>query len=208
MALLFGLNLALICGVFGSLALLISQFTQERGPAAGMTGGLLLVFIVVDMVHRVVPDTDWLSRLSPVYYYNLSKPLVPSYGTDPVALLVMLALSVLLSGAAIWLFVRRDIGGTVTLPGWLRLPERATPPERALPVNDWSLRSVYTRSLAMIAVPTAWWTLAIAGFAAWMVFVVKQTDATTAGPYGRIVAAERRDYQGRRGESANSTPRS
>jgi len=29
-ALLFGLNVALICGVFGSLALLLSQFTQER----------------------------------------------------------------------------------------------------------------------------------------------------------------------------------
>ena len=35
--LLYGLNLALICAVFGSLALLISQFTQERGPAAGST---------------------------------------------------------------------------------------------------------------------------------------------------------------------------
>ena len=40
-ALLFGLNLALICGVFGSLALLISQFTQERRTASGITGGLL-----------------------------------------------------------------------------------------------------------------------------------------------------------------------
>ena len=44
---------------------------------------------MVDMVHRVVPGTEWLSRLSPVYYYNLSKPLVPSYGTNPVALLVL-----------------------------------------------------------------------------------------------------------------------
>src|SRR5712691_9220576 len=81
-ALLFGLNVALICGVFGAIALLISQFTQERGTASGLTGGLLLVFIVLDMVHRVVPNTEWLSRLSPVYYYNLSKPLVPasSYG--------------------------------------------------------------------------------------------------------------------------------
>src|SRR5258706_2653053 len=91
-ALLFGLNLVLICGVFGGIALLLSQFTQERGTAAGWTGGLLLVFIVLDMVHRVIPNTEWLSRLSPVYYYNLSKSLVPassygvpssSYGTNP-----------------------------------------------------------------------------------------------------------------------------
>jgi ABC-2 type transport system permease protein len=174
-ALLFGLNLALICGVFGNLALLVSQFTQERGAAAGATGGLLVVFIVLDMVHRVIPGTEWLSRLSPVYYYNLSKPLVPSYGTNPGAMLVLLGLSVLLSGAALWLFARRDVGATVALPRFLRLQERAVRPERALPANAWSLRSVYTRSLAKMAFPTFWWTVVIAGFAAWMVVVAKQT---------------------------------
>jgi ABC-2 type transport system permease protein len=174
-ALLFGLNLALICGVFGSIALLLSQFTQEAGLAAGMTGGLLLIAIVLDMVHRVIPDTEWLSRLSPVYYYNLSKPLVPSYGSNPGALLALLALNVVLSAAALWLFVGRDIGRTVALPRWLRLPERAMRPERVLPLNDWSLRSIYARSLAKLTAPTFWWTLAIAGFAAWMVFIVEQT---------------------------------
>jgi polyether ionophore transport system permease protein len=182
-ALLFGLNVALICGVFGAIALLISQFTRERGTAAGWTGGLLLVFIVLDMVHRVIPNTEWISRLSPVYYYNLSKPIVPGYGTNPGALLVLLALSILLGGAAVWLFVRRDIGGTVALPGWLRLPERATRPEQALPVNAWSLRSVYTRSLGMIAVPTFWWALVIAGFAAWMVVLAKQIEAQMTSLY-------------------------
>src|SRR5712692_3215456 len=191
-ALLLGLNVALICGVFGSLALLLSQFTQERRTASGLTGGLLLVFIVLDMVHRVIPGTEWLSRLSPVYYYNLSKPLVPassygvpssSYGTNPGGMLVLLALCILLSGAAVWLFARRDVGGVVALPRWLRLPERAARPEYALPVNAWSLRSVYTRSLGMIAVPAFWWTLGIAGFAGWMVVVVEQTEATLATMY-------------------------
>src|SRR6267142_933856 len=79
-ALFYGLNVALVCAVIGGLALLISQFTQEQGPAAGWTAGLLLIFIVMDMVHRVVANTEWISRLSPIYYYNLSKPFVPSYG--------------------------------------------------------------------------------------------------------------------------------
>src|SRR5438270_4023112 len=182
-ALLFGLNVALICGVFGSIALLLSQFTQERGTAAGWTGGLLLFFIVLDMVHRVIPNTEWLSRLSPVYYYNLSKPLVPGYGTNPAAMLVLLALCILLGGAAIWLFARRDVGGVVAGPSFLRLPERAARPERALPVNAWSLRSVYTRSLGMIAVPACWWTLAIAGFAGWMVVIAKQIETQMASLY-------------------------
>jgi Putative exporter of polyketide antibiotics len=182
-ALLFGLNVVLICGVFGSIALLLSQFTRERGTASGLTGGLLLVFIVLDMVHRVIPNTEWISRLSPVYYYNLSKPLVPSYGTNVGAMLVLLALSILLSGAALVFFVRRDIGGTVALPGFLRLPERAVRPAYALPANAWSLRSVYTRSLRMIMVPACWWTLIIAGFAAWMVVVTKQTEVQLTSLY-------------------------
>lgn len=176
-ALLFGLNVTLICGVFGSLALLISQFAQERGTVSGLTGGLLLVFIALDMVHRAVPAAEWLSRLSPVYYYNLSKPLIPAYGTNPGALLVLLVLSILLSGIAFWLFVRRDVGRTVALPRFLRRPERAARPARALPVNAWSLQSVYTRSLGMIVVPACWWTLGIAGFAGFMVVIVKQTEA-------------------------------
>ena len=174
-ALLFGLNLALICAVIGGLALLISQFTEERGPAAGWTAGLLLVFIVFDMVHRVVPNSEWISRLSPVYYYNLSKPLVPSYGVNAGAMLLLLALAAVLGGAAIWLFARRDIGRTVPLPRWLRLPERQA--SRALPVGDWSLRSVYARSLGMIAMPAFWWTLGIAAFAGWMVFVVQLMES-------------------------------
>ncbi|HSS92606.1 MAG TPA: ABC transporter permease subunit [Candidatus Dormibacteraeota bacterium] len=174
-AVLFGLNLALVCGVFGAVALLISQFTQERRAAAGWTAGVLFVSIVVDMVHRVIPNTVWLSAFSPVYYYNLSKPLVPSYGTNVGAVLVMVVLSVVLTAAAVRLFVRRDIGGVVARPGVARL-RQTSPPRRGVLQGQWSLRSVYTRSLAMIAMPTFWWTLAIAGFAGWMVIVVKQTE--------------------------------
>ncbi len=172
--LLWGLNLSLICAVFGGIALLISQFTHERGPAAGATGALLLVFIVLDMVHRVFAGTDWISRLSPIYYYNLSKALVPSYGTNFGGMLVMLALAVVLSGAGIWLFVRRDVGDVVELPGQRRVMPRSKGPSRALPERDWSLRSVYMRSLGMIAMPTFWWTLGFAAFAAWMVIAVEQ----------------------------------
>jgi ABC-2 type transport system permease protein len=172
-ALLWGLDLSLICMVFGGVALLISQFTHERGPAAGATGALLLVFIVVDMVHRVIPGTDWLSRLSPIYYYNLSKPLIPSYGASADGMLVLVGLAVALTGGATWLFARRDVGDVVQLPWNLRL-SRPAAASKALPVGDWSLRSVYTRSLGMIATATFWWTLGFAAFAAWMVVAVHE----------------------------------
>ncbi len=174
-ALLFGLNLALLCALIGGLALLISQFTQEGGPAAGWTAGLLLIFIVLDMVHRVIPDAGWISHLSPVYYYNLSKPLVPSYGANAGAMVFLLAMALFISGAGVWLFARRDVGGTVSLPRWLPRPVQRT--SKALPIGDWSLRSVYARSIGTIAMPTLWWTLGIAGFAGWMVAVVHQMEA-------------------------------
>jgi polyether ionophore transport system permease protein len=172
--LLFGLDLTLICLVIGGLALLISQFTHERGPAAGATGGLLVLLIVLDMVHRVIPDTEWVSRLSPIYYYNLNKPLIPSYGTSVGGMLVLVVLAIVLTGAGVWLFVRRDAGDVVKVPGVTRFLSRPAPASRALPTGDWSLGSVYARSLGMIAWPTFWWTLMIAGFAGWMVVVVEQ----------------------------------
>src|SRR5215831_3100488 len=180
-ALLFGLDLALVCAVFGGLALLISQFTLDRRQAAGGTGALLLVFVVLDSVHRLFPGTDWVSRLSPVYYYNLSKPLVTSYGTNPGAMVVLLVLSLVLGGVGVWLFTRRDVGGVVPLPRWLRLPRRAAARRQALPVGDWSLRGVYARALAKIAAPTFWWTVGIAGFAAFMVVAVERVEQVLSG---------------------------
>src|SRR5205807_7375088 len=115
-ALLFGVNLALVCAVIGGVALLISQFTQERGPAAGWTAGLLLIFIVLDMVRRVIPSGGWLSRLSPIYYYNLSKPLRPSDGASVGAMLLLLCLAVALSGPAASRCARPGVRGRVPLP--------------------------------------------------------------------------------------------
>lgn len=171
----FGLNLTLICMVFGGVALLISQFTHERGPAAGMTGGLLVLAIAVDMAHRVIPNTDWVSQLSPIYYYNLSKPLVPSYGVSVEGFLVQLALAVVLTAAGVWLFVRRDAGDAVKVPF---VPVRAQQATHALPAGDLSLRSFYARSLGMIGWATFWWTVLIAGFAAWLVILVEQMVST------------------------------
>src|SRR5260370_13260703 len=131
------------------------------------------------MVPRVVPNSEWISRLSPIYYYNLSKPLIPGVGTNLGGMAVELALAAILGAAAIWLFVRRDVGGTVPLPRWLRLPER--PASRVLPVGDWSLGSVYARSMGMIAMPTFCWTLGTAAFAAFMVYAVQllETNMST-----------------------------
>jgi len=61
----------------------------------------------------------------------------------------------------------------VQLPWNIRLFRPSTP-SNALPVGDWTLRSFYMRSLGQIAMPTFWWTLGFAAFAAWMIVAVHQ----------------------------------
>lgn len=174
-ALVYGFDLALLCAVIAGIALVLANFTSEAGTAAGWTGGLLLLFIVLDMVHRVFPEGEWISRLSPMYYFGLSKPLVPSYGTSVGGLLVLLVLALALSAVAVWLFVRRDVGATTHVPSWV--PRRTPRASAALPDRDWSLRSYFARSVAKLVMPTILWGLLISGLAAWLVVVVKQVGA-------------------------------
>lgn len=171
-ALALGLDLALFAAVMGGLSLLVSQFARERRMANGIAGGAFLLFVVLDMVHRVYPGAEWASRLSPVYYFNESKPLVPSYGISVGGMAVLAGLAAVLVAASLVLFARRDVGGTVALP-WV--PARSEASTREVP-GGWSLGSVYTRALARGAWPTFWWTLGIAGFAAWLVAIVKQVE--------------------------------
>jgi ABC-2 type transport system permease protein len=178
-SIMYGLNLALTGAVFGAIALFISQFTQDRGSAAGVTGGLLAVFIVLDMLHRLNPSAEWISRISPIYYYNISHPIIHSYGTNFGAELALLAMSVILSGAAIWIFSWRDIGAAVALP-WARGEVKNTARVTAVPASAWSLRSVYTRALGKSLFATFWWTLGLSFFAAWVVVITKTAESQFA----------------------------
>lgn len=182
-ALLFGLNVALLGSVFAALALLLAQFTRERGTAAGLAGGLLALSYVLDSTGRVVPGGENIGRFSPIYYFGLSKPLVASYGANAGALLALAGLAVALAGAGIWLFLRRDLGAAVRVPVWLRPPARAERSTAAPPLGAWSLRSVYTRSLRTLAVPTFWWGLGSAAFAGWMTSLARQLEQNLVDLY-------------------------
>jgi ABC-2 type transport system permease protein len=184
-ALLFGLNVALLAGVFGALAFFFSQFTRARRTAAGVAGGLLGLAFVLDGAGRIAPGAESLARLSPLSYYGLSKPLIPNYGANPGAMLVLAALTIALGGAGAWLFLRRDVGAPVALPTWLHVPPAAPDMSRArrLPVGDWSLRSVYTRSLRMLAAPTIWWGVGIAASAFLFTSLAKQLEQNLAAYY-------------------------
>ncbi len=109
-ALLLGLNASLLAFFFGCLALLFSQFTTSRAAAAGWTSGLLVLSVLLDSTGRLLPGS-WVQYLSPFYYYNLNRPLIPSFPDQPLAAMLLAGLAVLFVGASLLLFARRDIGG-------------------------------------------------------------------------------------------------
>jgi ABC-2 type transport system permease protein len=178
-ALLFGLNITLLAFLFGALALVLSQFTRERRPAAGMTGALLGLSVVLTSAGRTVPNGEWIGRLSPLHYFELSKPLIPGYGANRGAMLVLAALSAGLSALGASLFVRRDVGAPLVLLSALQSPEGPRP-RRALPLGAWSPRSVFAGSLRSLAAPMMWWGLVIAAYAALFTAILWQAQQNVA----------------------------
>jgi polyether ionophore transport system permease protein len=171
-AFLFGVNTTLFALVFGALALVVSQFTRERRPAAGATGILLGASFVLTIAGRAVPDGEWIGRLSPLYYFELNKPLVTGYAVNVAGLLLMAALAVVLTVIGLVLFVRRDIGAPYVLL------ERYVPPRRprSLPMQSWSLQSLMTRSARGAAGPALWWGLGLGTYSLLLTALLRQVQ--------------------------------
>jgi ABC-2 type transport system permease protein len=192
-ALLFGLNIALVSAVFAALALLISQFTHERRTAAGLTGALFGFAILLNSLAHTAPDTDGLAHISPVYYFGLSKPLIPGHGVDPVAMLVLAAMTLVPAALGVVLFLRRDVGDTINLmPATSGGGTASAAHAHELPSGDIAVRSVYARSLRTLVGPTLWWGLGIAFFGAAFTLMARQTEENLAGalkgtPYEAIL---------------------
>jgi ABC-2 type transport system permease protein len=172
-ALLFGLNTTLFALVFGGFAFVVSQFTRERRPAAGATGILLGVSFVLTSAGRVVPDGTWIGRLSPLYYFELSKPLVTGSDVNAGGLLLMAGLAVGLAVIGLVVFVRRDIGAPYVLPERF-LSERRRP--RMLAMRSWALQSLMTRSVRGTAGPAFWWGVGLGTYSLMLTVLLRQVQ--------------------------------
>ncbi len=170
-ALLTGLNLSLLTFFFGMVALLLSQFTISRGAAAGGASGLLFLALLLNIAGREVSGS-WLQYLSPFYYYNLNRPLIPSFTGTPAAALVLLGLGLLFAVLSAVLFVRRDIGRAAF--AWQLTPANGKhQAERSLSRAERavSTRAVSLRSLAASGWSSFWWLLGMMAFCAAILYV-------------------------------------
>ncbi len=180
-ALLASFDLSLLLFFYAMLALFLSQYTRTAGTAAGATGALYALFFVLDGTGRAYPNLAWVQCLSPNYYYGLSKPLIPSYGTNLGAMALLLALGLLLLIGSAAIFLRRDIGAVATLPfpkmrrkGAASTVSPDVRIERA--ARDPWLRSVFARSLRAGGPGLGWWMLGIFLYAAYGAGIVKSSE--------------------------------
>ncbi len=182
-SLLAGLNVSILGLFFAGLALLLSQLVTSRATAAGLTGAALALSFVLDITGRTVDNAQWVQRLSPVYYYNLSKPLILSYtsthGVNPWAMAFLLALGVALMLVSIPLFVRRNIGGTALATrnhttAKVRPDSNGQALKRAR--QDVSVRAVGLRALRAHIAGIFWWLLGICLWALWGTSIAKSLE--------------------------------
>src|SRR6266516_4999260 len=172
------LNLGLLALLFGLLALFLSQVLDSRLVAAGWSGLLLALSYVLDGTGHIIENTTWVQwfqRLSPFFYYHASKPLLPFYtpthGFNPVACLLLLALSLMFAVASIPLFVRRDIGGLV-LPSWNRGKPK-TRSDAGLEALEPAKRNVFVRTVGLRALRAqlfslCWWVVGLVIGVGWI----------------------------------------
>jgi ABC-2 type transport system permease protein len=178
--LLSGLNLSLLLFFYAMLALALSQYTRSAGAAAGISGALFGIFFILDGTGRIESGLHWIRWFSPNYYYDLSKPLITSYGTNVWAMLVLLLLGLLLLAAALRLFERRDIGAVVPFPLLGRRSDRAIDartPDAVIEesARDPWLRNVFARSLRAAGPSLGWWTLGIFLYAVYGAGITKSS---------------------------------
>ncbi len=199
-ALLYGLDIALAALFFGLLALLLSQF-MSRFAAASWAGGLMVVSFLLDGTGRTVTSLSGLQRVSPLFYYQLSKPLIASYGANPGGMLVLVALSAIAVVLAVPLFARRDVGRTVfadvTVGAGRVAASSAERSARALADarRRTSVRAVWLQALARQRASTFWWVASLFLVTGFLVILTKNIESQVAALFSNPNLAKLLDGQ-------------
>jgi ABC-2 type transport system permease protein len=175
-ALLAGLNMSLLAFFFGCLALLFSQFTTSPAASASLVSGLLLLSVFLDSTGRLL-NGSWVRYLSPFYYYNFNRPLIPSFPDQPLAAVLLASLAVLCAGASVILFARRDIGGLAF--SWLGKQKPSN--HHALRSLSQAERALFTRNVGLFTLrrdgwPAFWWGLGVIFVCAYCLAIALSTQ--------------------------------
>lgn len=152
-----------------ALGLLASQLTRSARTAGGVSASIL---VAMYLANNAVDEGDawgWLAYLTPFFWVNKSRALVPGHDLDPGAMLILLAAAVLLIGLAMLAFNRRDYGAglwtahvhaessSVEQPihWWFRAPWLASLHEHRIGLLAWVAAATSFSALMMALQPAA-----------------------------------------------------
>ncbi len=154
-----------LCAYTGyALGVLVSQLTPS--PRAG-TGIAALALTGLYLLTNVWDEVDALGAiryLSPFYYFDFSRALVPGHGLHVASSLLLLAAAVAMLAGAAWAYQRRDYAAGL----WTRPPRSAKPVRR---VQRPALNHVWSATLLHQRVGLLTWALAAAAGMAMMAWL-------------------------------------
>ena len=153
MAASFAVGLAVRALVAGSVAFALASLVG-RGAAAGIAGAVMVGGYVVYGYRTVVPAFDTIAGLT---WWSWAADHIPLAGSDGWAGIAMtIVIAVVLLAAGVEIFVRRDVGVTMTIP----VP--------GLPATLLGVRGPVGRALGDMLPAAWWWSVGLGIYAALM----------------------------------------
>lgn len=95
---------------FFGAGLLISQFMKNSRSASGATAILVTLIYILGNISDKYGWLAWIKYISPFYYANLSRPMIPGFSTNYWSWLAMVSAGVILIWISTRIFQRRDVG--------------------------------------------------------------------------------------------------
>lgn len=163
---------ALVAYAFG---LLVSQLMVSPRAAGGVAAAVIVGLYLFTNVWQELGPAGGARFISPFYYFNTSRALVPGYGFDLPAAAAQLAMTALLLAAATWAFQRRDYAAAL----WSR-PARQV--QQSRPVQRPALRSLWSAMLVRERYGLLGW----AGAAALSMFMMARLEPSVVDMWNKI----------------------
>ena len=99
---------ALCAFTFYALGVLVAQLTRNARTAAGITALVMTALYVFTNVWDKAGLLAGARYISPFFYFQQSRPLVPGHGFDLAATIALALIPVVILGVAAWALERRD----------------------------------------------------------------------------------------------------
>lgn len=165
------MEMALVAATFFAMATFVSQLTTTARAGAGLTTIMLVATYLAANMSSELGWFGWVRFVSPFFYFQQSRLLIPGHAFDPVATAIVAVAAVAIAGAAAVAFERRDVGASL-----LPMPTASPPLDAPTTVR---LKSFWNRDFWLADLRGQWialtlWVLGSAGTMFLIVYSAKQ----------------------------------